>query len=350
MLVSEIVKGQLDDAGEEVINVYAKNSPNYAVYQTEDRVRIHYADDPTKAKEQRTSIAQLNPIRSEINGLIDGWRGSKSPNSLKRAFNYSLRASDGLIVALEEDAVGSLAILNRVKQDIVDERTSKARFQYLTVASAVVLIAVILFWSAILIFSNMIQPKSNIWTGAAAGAIGAFFSVAIGIRSRTILTDLHFRDNSSDALLRVVIGLIAGAFLVCVVESKLVSFIVDSSKFDDNPLQWLYVLIIGFAGGFSERMVPDLLAKSFSTASASPSALTPALVKAALEVKAQSVATKVVLGSEAAAVQAPIVVDATTDSESDEDSCLCHAGVQDDEATGDTELPPSYGGVAAARA
>ena len=296
MLVAEIVKGKVDDTGETVTNVYAKNSPNYAVYQTEDRVRIHYSDDAAIEKEQRTGISQLNPIRSEITGLIDGWRVSKNASANEKALHYSLRLSDGLIVALEEDIPGALLILTAVKQDIIDERTSKARFQYLTMACGAVIIEVAAVWLSF--FVPMADEKRNLWLAAGAGTIGAFFSIAIAIRSRTILTDLHFRDNTSDAFLRILIGLIAGAFLVCCVESKLVSFIIDGAQFNAvKDTQWLFVLIMGFAGGFSERLVPDMLAKSFDTAKVDASALNPAVIKAAAVKNVKAAGGLVVAGA-----------------------------------------------------
>jgi len=74
MNVADISKGENDSAGAQILDVYAKNPPLYAVYRTAKRVLIQFADDRKDQDPQRENIAKLNPLPGEINGLIDGWR------------------------------------------------------------------------------------------------------------------------------------------------------------------------------------------------------------------------------------------------------------------------------------
>ena len=68
------------------------------------------------------------------------------------------------------------------------------------------------------ILQKLIYPfptsNQNIWLAARAGAVGAFFSIALAISNRTVLTNMYRRDNIADASLRITIGIISAAVLV----------------------------------------------------------------------------------------------------------------------------------------
>ena len=63
-----------DGMGAKVTTLYALNPPDYAVYRSDIRVMVHFSDDRSANVLQRKALAPLNPVRGEINGLIDGWR------------------------------------------------------------------------------------------------------------------------------------------------------------------------------------------------------------------------------------------------------------------------------------
>src|SRR5262245_17579262 len=88
MLVSEVERGKSDAAGTEISDVYARRPPDYAIYRTCDRVLIHFADDQKREQAQRSALVRLNPIRGEINGLIDDWRASSNPNRKMKGMRY----------------------------------------------------------------------------------------------------------------------------------------------------------------------------------------------------------------------------------------------------------------------
>jgi hypothetical protein len=103
-------------------------------------------------------------------------------------------------------------------------------------------------------------PSGNIWLAARAGTIGAFFSIALAIRDRTVLTNLHRRDNLADAALRILIGIVAAGVLVLMLSSNLVpAFTIGKADISGPLITWQTVLVVGFIAGFLERLVPDLL-------------------------------------------------------------------------------------------
>jgi hypothetical protein len=341
--VAQIAAKGVDAAGKHVLTVYAKRPPLYAVYRTEERVVIQFADSDVEQDKQRTALATLNPLRGQINGLIDGWRSSKKEHLRADASRYDAQVADALVVALEKDVEGARSILELVKSDIVDKRTSWARLQYLITSTVAVLFFILLFillhWC---LRSSLPDAGRDLLIGAAAGSVGAFFSIALGIRSRTVLTDLHFWDNTADAVLRVIIGFIGGALLVALLESKLVTLSLEGARVDGNGgAPWLFILLAGFVAGFSERLVPDILAKATVGANKPAGAVKTSPQPAALVGTGSTTPLNKDFDSQR---------EEDTDGEGEVDSCLCGSEVHDHEITPDTELPAASGGVAAPRA
>ena len=348
MDVAEVALNRPDAAGSPVEEVYARNPPFYAVYRTKDRVTVHYADAGVMAggmeeqAKQRADLAPLNPLRGEIAGLIDGWRGSERVKLKSKARYFDRRVADALIVALQGDLPSASSLLQAIKDDAKDERISWARFQYLLVASAAVLVVVSLIgfftseWFGKSVHAFPADTKS-IWLASAVGAVGAFFSIATGIRGRTVLPDLRMRDNAADGVLRIVIGVIAAVVLVCLVQSKIVGLKIGEVEVAASTAT--LVALIAFTAGFLERLVPDLLAKSVVAAPAEPAAQA---VRPAVNPQLQP----------SPAVMPPVTSAEVHDHDVDDisDACLCDPdkAIDPDDATGDAELPVAVGGVAAA--
>ena len=334
MTIADLRLDATDEMGEKVLTVYGYKPPAYAVYATQTRVTILYADDRDEQTRQRKSMARLNPVRGEINGLIDGWRYAKFPKSMSRkARRYDRRVADALVLALEEDLDSADTILSAVKQDIIDERTGWARLEYLGCALLLSLIAIAIADGCATTIT------ADLWRAAAAGAVGAFFSIALAIRTRTVLTDLHRTSNNMDAALRITIGVIAAVVLLALVDTQAVKLTFGD---DQKNQPWLPVLLIGFIAGFSERLVPDLLAKAASKVEAPPDpAAKPLKPDAGPTPEARKLA-----------VNAPLLPDndestAPPTYEGHVDNCLCDGNVPDGEATPDDQLPVASGGVEA---
>ena len=351
--VADVNPHSVDSVGMPIEVVYAKDVPQYAVYRTPERVLVHFADSPEQRDRQRRDLTPLNPLRGEINGLINGWRLSKAEYYRVRAHRFDRRVADALTIGLQGDMVGATLLLERVRQDIIAERTSWARFLYLMIASAVV-VAIILLAGVVTAdwfgaIYNFRGAGTRTWLAAGAGAFGAFFSIATAIRSRTILTDLRLRDNTADAVLRVVVGAIAGALLIIIIESETIRLQIGGLGLTPETLgrNLSLVILLGFIAGFSERLVSDLLAKVTPTelavqarvatatgaAPPSPGSETPPTITAAAAASAA--------GTHEGAAE-------TEPEEEEVDACLVDVDVPQDELTDDSELPESTGGVAEA--
>ena len=260
--IDNIAKNARDLAGNIIEEVYIKVRPLYAVYRTANRVVVQYADEEKLANEQRKSMRYLNLVRAQISGLTSDWCKSKYGTFKRKAEKYDGRVASALILCLEGDGASALASLVDTKDEIFAERTSWGRFEYLISASVVSLMSIVAF-TILQKYHPFTLASGNIWLSARAGTVGPFFSIALGIRNRTVLTNLHRRDNVADATLRILIGIIAAGVLILMLSTNLLpGFKIGDAGISGTEITWQTVLVVGFVAGFLERLVPDLLIRT----------------------------------------------------------------------------------------
>src|SRR5260370_34018333 len=102
--VNDVHVDAYDITENRITEIFGKSWPNYAVYQNTKRVGVQYADEDDAATAQRKNMANLNGLRAQINGLIDGWRNSRNDNFKARARRYDADVAAALVMCLEERA------------------------------------------------------------------------------------------------------------------------------------------------------------------------------------------------------------------------------------------------------
>ena len=262
--VADIVKGKKDLTGAKILCVYAKIRGRYAVYRTGQRVMIQHADDQDLGAEQRAAIAPLNPLRGQINGLIDGWRQNSNENVSAKAALFDRRVADALVLGLQGHVDHAELHLREIKADVLEERTSPARVNYIVVAATTAMVVILMAsiaTSILLSFSHEYSPGvGSLLLGTGAGALGALFSTGIAMRTRAILTDLQPAENRADAAVRIGIGAMAGTVLVGLIVTGDVSLTLGDTHIPGTEGDgWIAMAVAGFAAGFLERLVPGLL-------------------------------------------------------------------------------------------
>lgn len=273
MLVADIEPGKLDETKSNIICVYSVNAPYYAIYGTDTRVSVQFADDPALQKAQRTDFAALASLRGEINGLIDGWRSDPDERLKDKARRYDRSVADALVVALTRDVASAQVLLQNIRDDLMADRTSRARLLYLVFALGMALAIIFLMSMGAYIASPGTSPfwgnTDLLWMGAGGGAVGAFFSITLAVQTREFKPEEKYLDNAIAAVLRVIIGAIAGTLLVGLLCTKMFTLQIGGLKLGGCPVgpngscapAMLPLLIAAFIGGFTERLVPDMLKK-----------------------------------------------------------------------------------------
>jgi hypothetical protein len=248
-----------------------------------------------------------------------------------------------------------MTLLEDTKADVVAERTSKARVLYAVSAAAtaavLILFASLFTWNG---YRNVYAYSADamlLWLAVGAAALGAFFSVAIGLQSRAILTDLQTRQNVSDAILRVMIGSISGLVLIDLLLSELITVQIGNGAAIAavGPHSWLIAAFAAFLAGFSERLVPSLLEQGAAAAvrgrapaGANPLAGPPPAPAGPGPAAPAAVPAAPGPGAGAPPAAAPNI---PHDAEEDLDGCVEGTPLSEDEVTHDVELPAAQGGV-----
>jgi hypothetical protein len=255
--VAELLKGATDCRGEPVDAVFFKRD-DYAIYLSGGDVAIQYADDPVKAKQQIDATAELIPLRDRLRFMISG---RQVPGCYRR------HIADAFRLTLEGKPLVAEEILSCAIEDVLGYKARVGRTIYLTFAGPLALaVCMSLLAASMFAFNEKAPAVGHLLLAAAGGAMGALLSIAIALRTRTVAVDDDKKANRIDGLIRVLIGTISGGALMLVLVTGVVASVSMSMVKDGSAdLAWQAALIVGFAAGFFERLVPDLLAKSFDS-------------------------------------------------------------------------------------
>jgi hypothetical protein len=366
-----VVIGRDDVNGREIVDVYRRQSGRYAIYQTEARVIVMYADDPLVQRIQRKRLTKVATLRSEIDGQLAPWRckSRKWSRLYQTAREFDMRVASALEEALEGNIVGGLAIMEAVRTDVGHEMASRARLSYLawTLISAVVILVGTFVLQAVLDgnFASS-KPITREMAGALmvpaairAGVFGAIYSVALGIHRRDLKRDLRRYDYFTDSFVRIGIGALAAFVLSCFLLSGALRIefgagldAVTNTTDTIDPLRggtegggiylptWPVWMIFGFLAGFAERLVPDLLS-SYAVKGREAEPAPPVRVDAATA--EPNGAAAAVDEDPLPASEEEVIAQPTAEDEVDG----CDVTMEDKvTVTEDEHLPPASGGVA----
>lgn len=264
--VKDVVVGALDSTGAKIESVHAKVSGRFAVYCTNERVMIQFADDDASGVNQRDAIRPLAPLRAEIENLIAYLRMNPSPhNSMLLASGMS-KLAVGLAEGIKGNIDGAMTMLTNVRNELADARSAKMRTVHLGFAALATLGLICL---ATLLSSDIFTREHGglstsvspiYWLAGSVGGIGALFSIAVEFRERTAWTVTPHLENFGNAVLRIFVGAASGTILIAMVKGRLIDVTIGGQALSttlttDNPHG---LVVMAFAAGFTQRLVPLL--------------------------------------------------------------------------------------------
>lgn len=185
--------------------------------------------------------------------------------------NYLAQIADALRLGLEKQTAAAKAIIDEAVRDALEAQARIGRMVYLkwAVGMALIFATVFILWGGMYLETKTGAHLLLMATGA--GAVGSLLSIAIGIRGRTVAVDGNWQANAMDAAVRVLIGIISAAVLFLLLNSGILTDLkAGTVNMTGDKIGWQVALLVGFAAGFLERLVPDLLEKSAPASKAPP--------------------------------------------------------------------------------
>jgi hypothetical protein len=264
--VKEIVVEKPDVYGNTIIQIFNKR-PCYAIYVARDKkskesVHVHLSDNQDRADEQIDRLIELNCLRAKLEYLTAG---------LKARNYYNKQTAVALQAALERDSCDQAKEhLQLLVKNATEERACLGRQFYMISAGAVAAVLALILMGIGGNLTGGATQTGMLLLSSGAGALGAVLSIFIALRNRTVAPDQDWQTNIIDGAARIGIGVISAFALHLLLTSDFLSNSIASGlSLTGNgavgtvsAIAWKSALLIGFAGGFLERLVPDLLEKS----------------------------------------------------------------------------------------
>jgi len=266
-----------DPAGRQITDIYFKRN-TYVIYCTgeglEKQVLVYYSDDDETADKQIAGVSELIPLRNQLQCLLremlQALKESKTMQVDARIDNrYHAQIAEAFRLGLERNIDMAKATLEGAIQEVRNINASLARDFYIrgaipwALAGAVgALIAAAFFLSTG--NANFLKPSlplAHLLIASSAGAVGALLSIAISVRARVPI-DGNKNSIRNDAMIRIMMGVISAGVIYLIAGSGLLAQIqIGDFTFQSGSIPWQATILLGFAAGFLERLVPDLLEK-----------------------------------------------------------------------------------------
>jgi hypothetical protein len=258
--VADIRKNQPDCRGEKIDFVFYRRR-DYAIYRSGGKILIHYSDDDGVAKTQIANTAELLPLRGRLQYLL---KDMETPHA------HHWQIAESLRLGLDGQKDAAKSTIQAAIDNILARRVSEGRTTYLVYAGAVVIGALAMLCATaggIWWFRpEVVTVLKHLMMATGSGAMGAMLSTAIALRARTVATDVDLKSNAVDSAVRIMIGIISAAVLYLFLDSNILDNLQIAGLVPKPVIDWKVALLVGFAAGFLERLVPDLLEKKLAVA------------------------------------------------------------------------------------
>ena len=280
-LISQIQVNDDDKLGNKVLEKLWYGN-DYLIYRTCRGVFIHFSDCKDTEAKQREAFAEIIPELCELRYLTQEmrsglpwylfWRRRRSAPDGRDAANSSLfdhNIAQAITLVVEDSCTkgnkykDGKAIAKEALEMAVVRCTNDNTIRYVgaSMVAALIAAAAVIAAGAFKLRFPEILPGANpalpYFIAAFFGIVGAAFSVMTRVRSFQMKPCQQSDMNYLMARLRILIGLVAGLMLYLVLQHPLGKS--GAGALNPGFLQdWGVVAIVGFVGGFAERLVPTV--------------------------------------------------------------------------------------------
>ena len=282
-----IAKGGIDPLGDKVSQIHICTD-QFFIYSIDSaagqvrRPRYYLRGDYSTAERYRQRLNGISGALNRINDLIVGMRPDNLTLPFYRRHYESLmersreHQAQAMQQAFEGHGADALQILSEFREEVQNCRDSRNKMRYIfaNVLSLLVLLAVwyvlrqsggtpgtigALMSSPIALSATAEHAAVRLVDMLALGAIGAFFSVSIGINDLKIDNAITIPEMLYAGFVRILIGVIgAGVVFLLIFGGWMLTAV------STNYQLWSYCLF-AFLAGFSELLVPNALKRAEET-------------------------------------------------------------------------------------
>jgi hypothetical protein len=254
----------------------------YAVYRSSEGVYVHFSDCPETEREQRKRFTEVCPELCELRYLTaqmshSWWRtlalramprlSFLQPREERGRALYEHNMAQALMLLMEGNTEGAKVISRNALSMAVRRVSNDNRIRYvracLITGAIWVLIATALFNWPLFAFADSDIPRWNAYVIASMfGAAGSVFSIATRLQNFELKPCNDSRMNVWMSMVRVGMGIVAAIVLLLFAKMMLHDMVFPKAVGGRIPLEG--AAILGFLGGFAERLVPNLLRQTAS--------------------------------------------------------------------------------------
>jgi hypothetical protein len=261
LLLSQINLGAPDKLGQTILQVYFSGE-GYKIYRTHQGVNVHFAD--CRLREQKQKEKYLN-VLSKLGRLrflasqMGRWPFVLHWLTRTGGF-YDHQIAEASCLALEGNAHEADKILDEGLALAANRLAGENRIRYLAACLAVALLpAALVAW--LYLFHQAPHPEwFSVLLAGATGAIGAAFSITMRVQSLNLRPCEQSVMNYIMGSLRVLTGFTAGILLLLLITHTVLGKAIQALFEPESTVDWQNISLVGFLGGFAERLVPSLLA------------------------------------------------------------------------------------------
>ncbi|WP_018996226.1 hypothetical protein [Hirschia maritima] len=247
MSLANLKIGDDSPSGDEIEAIYSAHK-EFIIFRTGDRLKVYIDDDHLEPEDRvlHQRYMQVAPLIADAYSLM--------PNGLWNNESINRQLARGFSVALSGQIDESSEIITSVILRLRARYVLLGRTQYHLGAFLGLCASLLAYGIMLLVLCDLNQiTKTGIET-IVFGALGAYLSVAIGIKNIETDPESGLLLNGFAGATRLSIGMVAAVFAYVAVSS---GFILAPLRDGSSPLVFLTV---GFVSGFSERFVPNALA------------------------------------------------------------------------------------------
>jgi uncharacterized membrane protein YedE/YeeE len=243
---------------------------HYAVYCSDKGIYVHFSDCAEIEKEQRERFSKICPELCELRYLtaqMHGWQ-PWAPRHPEHSL-YEHNMAQALMLMMESQEAPAKQIAGQALAMAVRRVTNDNTIRY--VRACLIFGGLCLAIGALALWL-LGQTEAAQWRpyvlGGMFGALGAIFSIVTRLEAFELKPCNESRMNYWMSATRVLIGVMSAVALLLFADTLMTDMLgkltgADGGKhiteIGKNAVLWPAVAVLGFIGGFAERLIPNIL-------------------------------------------------------------------------------------------